>query len=167
MEPITYEPIGWIRSPFKEPAGVPIQAAMSDAEGEVEMLPAYAEGLLDLGGFSHIMLVYHFHMSGDHSLKVRPFLDDEFHGVFCTRAPSRPNPVGVSVVRLDRVEGTTLHVTGLDIVDGTPLLDIKPYIPPMDDRPGARVGWLEGKMDRMDRARDDGRFMGTDQAGTR
>ena len=165
MEPITYVPIGWIRSPFKAPVGVPIQAVMSDVAGEVVVMPAHAEGLRDLEGFSHIMLFYHFHMSRDHSLTVRPFLDNEPHGVFCTRAPSRPNPVGISVVRLDRVQGTTLQVTGLDIVDGTPLLDIKPYIPQMDDRPGASVGWLEGKLDRIERARDDGRFTGDRPSG--
>jgi tRNA-Thr(GGU) m(6)t(6)A37 methyltransferase TsaA len=163
---LTYHPIGIIHSPFKEPVGVPIQAAVSEVRGTVEVLSEYGEGLRDIDGFSHIMLIYHFHLSGDYSLSVRPYMDDSTHGLFCTRAPSRPNPIGVSVVRLEGVEGTVLEVSGLDVVDGTPLLDIKPYIPSMDDREGVRQGWLEGKLDRLEKVRDDGRFYG-DRSGGR
>lgn len=128
--------------------------------GTVEVLPEYADGLRDLEGFSHVMLIYHFHLSKGHTLLVKPFLDDVERGVFATRAPRRPNSIGLSTVRLLRVEGTTLHVEDLDIVDGTPVLDIKPYVPEFDDREGARIGWLTGRAQEARMARADGRFKG-------
>jgi tRNA-Thr(GGU) m(6)t(6)A37 methyltransferase TsaA len=149
-----------IHSPFSERRGMPIQAAFAgDAVGKVVLDPEHADGLRSLEGFSHIILVYHFHLSKGHALLVKPFLEDKVHGVFATRAPCRPNAVGISVVRLERVEGCVLHVTGVDIVDGTPLLDIKPYVPPFDDRSEARIGWLEGRIDRAKTRVADERFV--------
>jgi tRNA-Thr(GGU) m(6)t(6)A37 methyltransferase TsaA len=156
---ICFEPIGVVRSPFKDPEGTPINPQGGrGVAGTVEVLPEHADGLRDLDGFSHITLVYHLHLSRGHRLLVRPFLDDVERGVFATRAPRRPNPIGVSTVRLVRVEGTTLHVEDLDIVDGTPVLDIKPYVPEFDDREGVRIGWLTGKAREARTARADRRF---------
>ncbi len=157
---ICYTPIGIIHTPFKEPRGVPIQpSAAREIEGKVELFPEYVQGLKDLEGFSHIILIYHFHLAKLGSLLVKPYMDDEYHGVFATRAPSRPNPIGLSIVRLVRVEGNILHVRDVDIVDGTPLLDIKPYVPDFDVREVERIGWLENNIHKLSKARDDGRFI--------
>jgi len=159
MREIRYRPIGVIYSPFKEPGGTPIQpAAAVGVDGTVEVLPTYAEGLKDLEGFSHITLIYHFHLAKKSSLKVKPFMDNQVRGVFSTRAPSRPNPIGISVVRLIKVEGNSLHVQDVDIVDGTPLLDIKPYVPEFDAREIHSIGWLERKVHKLPAVKDDGRF---------
>ena len=159
MEEITYRPIGIIHSPFKEPRGVPIQsAAAGEVEGTIEILAEYAEGLEDVAGFSHIILIYHCHLTGQWALKVKPFLDDQPRGIFATRSPSRPNPIGMSTVRLHRIEGNVLYVSGLDIIDGTPLLDIKPYVPEFDARTATRTGWLEKNVHKLPRLQDDGRF---------
>jgi len=139
------QPIGVIHTPFASPSEVPIQAARSAAVGRVEVYPEYAAGLVDLDGFSHIILVYWFHRASDFSLTVQPFLDDQPHGLFATRYPARPNPIGLSVVELVAVEDCTLQVRGVDVLDGTPLLDIKPFVPQFDHREGARVGWLTGQ----------------------
>ncbi len=157
---IKYKPIGVIRSPFKKPKGTPIQpTAATGVEGTVEVFPEYVEGLKDLEGFSHIILLYHFHLSGKPSMRVKPFLDDREHGVFATRAPSRPNPIGFSVVRLLAVEGNKLRIQDVDIVDGTPLLDIKPYVPEFDTRDVERIGWLEENLGKLPSSKDDGRFV--------
>ena len=159
MEPVTFTPIGTVRSPFLEPTGTPIQPRASQgAFGTVEVLPEHAPGLRDVEGFSHIILLYHLHLSGPARMDVVPYLDGQTRGVFATRSPSRPNPIGLSVVRLLAVEGNTLRVQDLDIVDGTPLLDIKPYVPAFDGGDEVRVGWLEGRLDGLQAARDDGRF---------
>ena len=156
---IKYKPIGVIHSPFKEPKGTPIQpAGAKGTNGTVEVFPEYAEGLKDIEGFSHIILLYHFHLSKRPTLIVRPFMDNEAHGVFAMRGPSRPNPIGISVVCLVRVEGNMLHIQDVDIVDGTPLLDIKPYIPEFDIRGGKRIGWLEKNVHELSTSKDDGRF---------
>ncbi len=160
MTGITYKQIGIIHSPFRGPKGVPIQSSAAEGiDGTVEVFSEYAEGLEDLDGFSHILLLYHFHMVGESSLKVRPFMDERAHGVFSTRAPSRPNPIGLSVVRLIGIEGGILHVRDVDIVDGTPLLDIKPYVPEFDIKTVQRKGWLEENVSKLPEAKDDGRFM--------
>lgn len=125
---------------------MPIQAAFSDAEGTVEVAPAYEAGLKDVEGFSHIVLIYWFHRSQGYRLQARPFLDQEERGVFAMRYPARPNPIGISVVELVAREGNRLRVRGIDVLDGTPLLDIKPFIPPFDHREGVRIGWLKGKV---------------------
>jgi tRNA-Thr(GGU) m(6)t(6)A37 methyltransferase TsaA len=159
-EPIQYSPIGVIRSPFAERRGMPIQAAFADgAAGMIELKPQYAAGLKDLQGFSHLILVYHFHQSEGDQLLVRPFLDEAAHGVFATRAPRRPNAIGISTVRLERIEGTTLYVSDLDMLDGTPLLDIKPYVPQFDDRQEVRIGWLEKGLGEAGSRRADDRFL--------
>jgi tRNA (adenine37-N6)-methyltransferase len=144
--PVIFKPIGTIHTPWKEPKGTPIQSALPEArdvEATVEVFPDYAAGLKDLDGFSHIMLLYFFHRAHGPSLIVTPFLDNEPRGVFSTRAPTRPNPIGISVVRLVsmRPEGFLL-VRGIDILDGTPLLDIKPYIPAFDTTAADRTGWF-------------------------
>ena len=158
MQEITYKPIGAVHSPFKEPEGTPIQPAASDALGTIEIFPEFVAGLKDLEGFSHIILLYHFHRAGRPELVVRPFMDTESRGIFAIRAPSRPNSIGFSVVRLLRIEGNILHVDGLDILDGTPLLDIKPYVPKFDSVDAERIGWLAENVHKVGSARDDGRF---------
>jgi len=153
------EPIGVIRSPFSSREGMPIQpAGAAEVEGTVELRPELADGLADLDGFSHVILIYAFHRSEGYALTVVPFLDSRPHGVFATRAPRRPNPIGLSVVRLDRVDGHVLHVTGLDVLDGTPLLDLKPYVPVFDAPADCRTGWLEQARDRVGEHRSDDRF---------
>lgn len=156
---IKYKPIGVIHSPFKEPKGTPIQpAGAKGTDGIVEIFPEYAEGLKDIEGFSHIILLYHFHLSKESTLIAKPYMDNETHGVFAMRGPSRPNPIGISVVRLVRVEGNMLHIRDVDIVDGTPLLDIKPYIPEFDIREVERIGWLEKNVHKLSTSKDNGRF---------
>ena len=160
MKAIIYTPIGVVHSPYKEPRGTPIQpTASSEGEGIVEIFPEYVEGLRHLDGFSHIILLYHFHLSRGFSLQVTPFLDEAGHGVFSTRAPRRPNPIGISILPLLKIEGNLLHVRGVDIVEGTPLLDIKPYVPEFDGRTGARIGWLAEKVKKLPSTRADGRFL--------
>jgi tRNA-Thr(GGU) m(6)t(6)A37 methyltransferase TsaA len=160
MNQITYVPIGIIHSSFKEPKGTPIQPpGATGIEGSVELFPEYVEGLKDLDGFSHIILIYHFNLAKRPSLLMKPFMDDEPHGIFAIRAPSRPNPIGISVVRLVSVEDNILHVEDVDIVDGTPLLDIKPYVPEFDPPEVERRGWLEKNVRKLPSSRDDGRFV--------
>jgi tRNA-Thr(GGU) m(6)t(6)A37 methyltransferase TsaA len=156
---IKYKQIGVIRSTFKEVEGMPIQpTGAQGVKGMVEVFEEYCAGLKDIEGFSHIILLYHFHLAVGYSLEARPFLDGEARGVFAMRGPARPNPIGISVVRLVKVEGCILHIEDVDIVDGTPLLDIKPYVPDFDWRKGERVGWLSGKSGNVRRERSDRRF---------
>ncbi len=157
---VPFRPIGVVRSPFRAVEGMPIQASGARGiRGELEILPEYREGLADLDGFSHILVLYHFHRSRGFELTVRPFLDDRPHGVFATRAPCRPNPIGLSVVRLRSVEGCLLRIEDVDVLDGTPVLDIKPYVPEFDARTDVRTGWLAGSASRAADARADGRFV--------
>lgn len=159
MSQIIFTTIGTIHSPFAHPQGAPIQPpAAANVPGTVIIFPKYQEGLQDLQGFSHLFLIYHFHLSNPYTLKVKPFLDDVSRGVFATRAPARPNPVGLSVVRLDRVEGNTLFILDVDVVDGTPLLDIKPYVPAFDIRAEASSGWIAANLEKLPTVRADGRF---------
>ena len=161
MSEIKYVPIGIVHSPFKEPKGTPIQpAGAKDVKGSIEIFPEYSEGLKDIEGFSHIILIFHFHLSKKNSLKVKPYMDNSVHGVFATRSPSHPNPIGFSVVRLVKVEKNILHVKDIDIIDGTPLLDIKPYVPEFDARKTEKIGWLEKNIHKLSISRDDGRFDG-------
>jgi tRNA-Thr(GGU) m(6)t(6)A37 methyltransferase TsaA len=156
---IVYQPIGVVHSPFRDVEGVPIQpTAAAGIRGSVEVLPELVEGLQDLDGFSHIVLLYHFHLVRESRLTVTPFLDSRPRGVFATRAPTRPNPIGLSVVKLLGVEGNVLHVENVDIVDGTPLLDIKPYVPEFDHHAAERTGWLEQARGRVQAQKADGRF---------
>ena len=159
MNEIKYKQIGIIHSPFKEPKGTPIQPTTAKGiEGTVEVFEEYTKGLKDLEGFSHIILVYHFHLISNFSLKVKPFMDDQIHGVFSTRAPIRPNPIGISVVRLARIERNMLWIKDLDIIDGTPLLDIKPYVKEFDEKDVEKKGWLEKNIIKLPTSKDDGRF---------
>lgn len=154
------KPIGLIRTPFTDRAGMPIQPpGAAGVRGTVELLPEYAEGLRDLDGFSHVILLYQFHQSEGFTLSVTPFMDTQPRGLFATRAPKRPNPIGLSVVRLIGVEGTVLAIEGIDVLDGTPLLDIKPYVRKFDCPEGeVRTGWLEAAQSRVGEKRSDKRF---------
>ena len=159
MDTIQYTPIGIIHSPFKRPRGMPIQpVGAKGISGTVELREEYADGLKDIDGFSHIILTYHFHLSEGYSLLVKPFLDDTPRGLFSIRAPKRPNSIGISVVRLDRIDGCTLHISNVDIVDGTPLLDIKPYVPQFDCAEDLRIGWLEDRLGGAVSKKSDERF---------
>jgi tRNA-Thr(GGU) m(6)t(6)A37 methyltransferase TsaA len=141
---ITYKPIGVIRSEHLVAEETPIQTAYAKGcKGQAEIFPEFAEGLRDLEGFSHVYLIYHLHLAGPAKLMVRPFLQDVERGVFATRAPCRPNAIGLSVVELVCREGNVLHLDGLDILDGTPLLDIKPYTAKFDRFDTTRNGWQD------------------------
>ena len=144
MVPLKYEPIGIIHTPFREKKTTPIQGVFApDSTGKVEVFPQYVNGLKDIAGFSHLILIYHFHLAEGYSLKTRPFLDNKSRGIFSIRHFNRPNPIGISVVRLDDVKGNILTVGEVDVIDGTPLLDIKPYMPDFDARQNVRKGWYE------------------------
>ena len=159
MTEIKYRPIGVIRTPFSETKGMPIQTtAAQGVAGTVEIMPEYSDGLNDLDGFSHIFLIYHFHRSQEYSLMVKPFLDDSLRGVFATRAPNRPNGIGISVVRLVKIEGSILHIEDVDVVDSTPLLDIKPYVPEFDVKEVERTGWLASIAEKAAETAADERF---------
>jgi tRNA-Thr(GGU) m(6)t(6)A37 methyltransferase TsaA len=136
-------PIGVIHSPFIDKKQTPIQPTRSQAVGRVEVFPEFAAGLQDLEGFSHIILLYIFHQSHGYTLLVKPFLDDQLHGLFATSYPCRPNPIGLSVVQLSTRRENILDIAGVDVLDGTPLLDIKPYVPDFDARSKTRTGWYE------------------------
>jgi tRNA-Thr(GGU) m(6)t(6)A37 methyltransferase TsaA len=156
---ITYEPIGVIHSPFVESKGTPIQPGATEGiTGTVEVFPQYAAGLKDIEGFSHLILLYHLHRAKGSPLLTKPFMDDEVRGIFAIRGPSRPNPIGISVVRLMTVENNILHIQDVDILNGTPLLDIKPYVPEFDARETERIGWLEKRIHRVSAIKDNGRF---------
>jgi tRNA (adenine37-N6)-methyltransferase len=160
LKEICYKPIGIIHSPFKELEGMPIQpVGAAGVEGSIELRLEYVAGLKDITGFSHIFLIYDLHLSKPGSLLVRPFLDTEAHGIFATRSPSRPNRIGISVVKLKKIEGNNLFIEDVDVLDGTPLLDIKPYVPEFDDRAGARTGWLENKSQKARDLKSDRRFI--------
>lgn len=140
---IDMTPIGLIHTPFNTVSETPIQSARSKVEGWVEVFPEFAEGLQDIEAFSHLFLIYHLHRAGEVHLLVEPFLDNRKHGVFATRHPNRPNHIGISIVKLISREGHRLHVQGADMLDQTPLLDIKPYVPDFDHRDAVRSGWYE------------------------
>ncbi len=127
--------------------------------GEIEVDDAYTEALKDLDGFSHIIILYHFDKCGDYKPLVKPFLDENLRGLFATRAPSRPNPIGLSIVKLIGIEKNVLHIEDVDVLDGKPLIDIKPYVPKFDYRKDVRAGWLESSGDDVRKTRSDGRFM--------
>jgi tRNA-Thr(GGU) m(6)t(6)A37 methyltransferase TsaA len=160
MNQIVYRPIGTIRSPFKTLSGMPIQPrGAQSAAGEIVVDAAYEPGLKDIDGFSHLILIYHFHKSQGFELTVKPFLDDQHRGVFATRAPRRPNAVGLSIVTLLGRSGNVLQVGDIDVADQTPLLDIKPYVPQFDAPEASALGWLEGKAEQFREKRSDSRFL--------
>ncbi len=159
MDPVVFRPIGVIRTPWTSTTGMPIQAvAAAGVPGRIELDPALEAGLADLDGFSHLILLCHLHEATTARLTVTPFLDEQPRGIFATRSPARPNPIGISTVRLVAVHGTTIEIEDVDMVDGTPLLDLKPYVPPFDDRPGARIGWFADRLGSLAETRADDRF---------
>ncbi len=137
--------IGVIHTPFISKKDTPIQPFRSTAVGRVVVFKKYAAGLSDIEGFSHIILIYRFHKSRGYKLKVKPFLDTRQRGLFATRYPRRPNQIGLSVVKLERRKGNVLFIKGIDVLDGTPLLDIKPYVPHFGSKEKVRIGWLAQK----------------------
>ena len=153
MHQVIYKPIGIIHSAFKDKESTPIQGIYDpESIGEIEVFPQYLDGLKDVAGFSHLILVYHFHLAEGFSLITTPFLDNAGKGIFSIRHFNRPNSIGLSVVRLEKVEGRILTIGEVDIIDGTPLLDIKPYIPEFDARVGKNVrkGWFERAANEME-----------------
>jgi tRNA-Thr(GGU) m(6)t(6)A37 methyltransferase TsaA len=159
-ESFQYESIGVIWTPFESPDGMPIQPAGTDTVGTVEVHESYADGLQDLDGFSHCILLYHFHeATGAPSLQAKPFLDDEERGIFSIRAPARPNPIGLSVVKIDTVTTQEVTVSGIDIVDGTPLLDIKPFVPDFDIPDEVDTGWFDASQSTIQSTQADERFL--------
>ncbi len=159
MNTIEYKPIGIIYTPFTKRAGMPIQpTGAKGIKGTIKIDSAYAEGLKDLDGFSHIILLYHFHLVKEYNLIAKPFMEDKMHGIFSFRGPKRPNPIGFSVVKLNRVKDNILHIENIDVLNETPLLDIKPFIPDVDCVNADKLGWLEGKSHKMGDEKSDDRF---------
>ena len=155
--PVTLKPIGIIHTPYKKDEEVPYQAYKSEDVGEIEVFKEYEEGLKDIEGFSHLIILYAFHRSIERSVKkkhylesmgllVKPYLDGVPRGLFAPRSPNRPNPIGLTIVRLLKREWNILRVKGVDMLDGTPLLDIKPYVPKFDWKDNVKIGWLEEKV---------------------
>lgn len=143
---ISYKPIGVIKTPFNKVSEMPIQPCGANGnEGIIELYPEYVAGLIDIEGFSHIIILYHFHLVKGYKLYVVPFMDDKPHGIFATRAPTRPNAIGISIVKLKKTENNLLIFDGADMINGTPLLDIKPFFPNYDNQYNVSYGWLEGK----------------------
>ncbi|HEY6886760.1 MAG TPA: tRNA (N6-threonylcarbamoyladenosine(37)-N6)-methyltransferase TrmO [Solirubrobacter sp.] len=156
---ISYRPIGTVRSPFTRLDGMPLQSVAAEAvRGRIEVLPEFVAGLKDLDGFSHVHVITHLHRGMPGGLEVTPFLDETPRGVFATRSPRHPNPIGLSVVRLIAVDGASVEIAGVDLVDGTPVLDIKPYVPRFDVVDAERTGWLDGAAERVHDVRADARF---------
>ncbi|MDX9823161.1 MAG: tRNA (N6-threonylcarbamoyladenosine(37)-N6)-methyltransferase TrmO [Syntrophales bacterium] len=157
---VPYSPIGLIRTPFRDIAGMPVQPpGARGVAGQVIVDEICREGLQDLDGFSHVFLLYHLHLCNGYALRVQPFLDNAEHGIFACRSPRRPNPIGPSLLRLVRVDGLVLHVEDVDMVDGTPLLDIKPYVPLFDTAAtDVRAGWFTDRAVGVFDACSDGRF---------
>jgi tRNA-Thr(GGU) m(6)t(6)A37 methyltransferase TsaA len=156
---VVFKPIGIIHSPFRKLEEMPIQpSSESSGQGTVEIFPEYVDGLQDLNGFSHVYLLYHFHEMRQSRMRVIPFLDTEPHGIFATRAPSRPNPIGLSLVKMVFIKDNLIYVEHIDVLDGTPLLDIKPYAPEFDQANDVRIGWLERAKGQIRTQKSDGRF---------
>jgi tRNA (adenine37-N6)-methyltransferase len=160
MEKIILDPIGIIHTPFHEVKNMPIQPIAAEGiKGQIELFPEYAKGLKDLEGFSHITLIYRFHQIVGYSLEVVPFMDDQPRGIFSCKAPKRPNAIGLSTVRLISIEGNLLNIEQVDMLDGTPLIDIKPFYPRYDNRENVSIGWLEKNKDLpVEALRADNRF---------
>ena len=159
MSVINYRPIGVIKTPFKEPKGTPIQpTGAKGIQGTIILKPEYTDGLKDLEGFSHLIILYHFHLTQGYSLHVQPYLDIEQHGVFATRIPGRPNPIGLSIVQLMGINKNILYIQDVDIVCGTPLLDIKPYVPAFDLRDSTTIGWLSERVKNVEVTKSNGRL---------
>jgi tRNA-Thr(GGU) m(6)t(6)A37 methyltransferase TsaA len=159
MEAIKFRPIGIIHTPHKSLKNMPIQPAGAEGiKGTVELFEEFRPGLDDLDGFSHIVLLYYLHESREFNMHVVPYLDTVERGLFATRAPKRPNAIGLSVVELEKIENGEIHIVNVDMLDSTPLLDIKPYVPEFDSPTEIRLGWLEHVLKDAKRRRSDGRF---------
>ena len=144
----SFKAIGVLSTPYRSKSGVPIQGVFNpQSKGRAEIFKEYETGLKDIEGFSHLILLYAFDRSEGFDLVCRPYMENKPRGVFAIRAPRRPNPIGLSVVRLEKREGPVLHLAEMDMLDETPLLDIKPYVPRFDYRENARTGWMDGKFD--------------------
>ncbi|MGE4504528.1 MAG: tRNA (N6-threonylcarbamoyladenosine(37)-N6)-methyltransferase TrmO [Desulfovibrionaceae bacterium] len=158
---IIYSAIGFFQSPHKETKGMPIQpVGARGVRGSILVLPEFREGLLDLDGFSHVIVLYHLHEIKGSQLRVLPYLDTAEHGIFATRSPKRPNAIGLSVMQLNGVNEDTVFVENVDVLDGTPVIDIKPYVPQFDVWDADRVGWFEGKAQNASHHKSDNRFHG-------
>lgn len=152
-------PIGYLETPFETVNNMPIQPlVIASSEGKAILYHEFAAGLKDLDGFSHIILLFLLHKIEGYQLEVVPFMDDVPHGVFATRSPKRPNRIGMSIVRLERIEDNIIYFKGVDMLNGSPLLDIKPYYSYFDNRENVRNGWLEGKVLSPERLKSDNRF---------
>ena len=148
-----------MHSPHKIIENIPIQpVGAKGIKGEIEIYPEFKDGLKDLEGFSHIYLLYHFHKAEGYSLQVKPFLDDELHGVLATRAPKRPNGIGLSVLKLTGIENNIVYVENVDVLDGTPILDIKPYSSKFNAVENEKSGWLEKNIDKSNKKKSNNRF---------
>lgn len=157
---ISYSPIGYFRTPHSTPAGMPVQpTGAAGVRGTISVLPEFQEGLVDIEGFSHLIVLYHLHEICGHDLTVVPFLDNQPHGIFATRSPKRPNPVGLSVMKLVGTREGVLLLENVDVLDGTPVIDIKPYVPDFDVWPADRTGWFAGKSGNATTHRSDDRFV--------
>ena len=157
---IPYRPIGYFHSPFREIKGMPVQPiGAAEILGWVEMLPEFEEGLKDLEGFSHVHVLAHLHRINGYDLILKPFLDTETHGVFATRSPKRPNPISLSIMRLDKISENRIFLYGVDLLDGTPVLDIKPFVGDFDRCNADRFGWFTGKTEQAKSLKSDERFI--------
>ncbi len=146
---VEFSPIGIIHSPYKNKNEIPCQGVLSDKEGKVEVYRQFEDSLTDVEGYSHLYLIYYFHKATGYEPLVKPFLDDKKRGLFATRHYNRPNPIGLTIVNLIERKENMLIVRNIDMLDKTPLLDIKPYVPQFDQREGCRIGWLEANLDRF------------------
>ena len=147
---VVLSPIGIIHTSIESKEDAPVQGAFCPkTKGELEIFPQYHDGLKDIELFSHIILLYHFHQAGEVEMVRQTFLDDTPHGVFASRHPCRPNGIGITTVKLAGRDGNTLYVEGIDVLDGTPLIDIKPYVPRFDSFPNASEGWLKNRPNRQ------------------
>ncbi len=160
VTPIIINPIGIIHTPHKKVKNMPIQPVAAEGiKGYIELLPKYVPGLKDIDGFSHITLLYHFHKIEGYELEVVPFMDNEKRGIFACKAPKRPNAIGISTVKLLSIESNILHIEQVDMLDGTPLIDIKPFFSKYDNRENTKIGWLEKNINLPGNAlRSDERF---------
>lgn len=161
MKEIILNPIGIIQTSWKDIENMPIQPfAARGAKGYIELLPEFEDGLKDLEGFSHVTLLYHFHKVDGFDLQVVPFMDDEKHGIYATRSPKRPNAIGISTVKIIGIDNNAIEIEDADMLDGSPLIDIKPFFPRYDNRvDDVKIGWLEkNKNLSVDKLKSDDRF---------
>jgi tRNA-Thr(GGU) m(6)t(6)A37 methyltransferase TsaA len=156
---IVFKAVGVVESRFEQQAGTPIQGRLAPNETAViRIFPEFADGLKDLEGFSHIYVFFKFDRASDKKLRVKPYLDTVERGVFATRSPLRPNPLGMTIVRLDRIDNNNLYISGIDILNNSPVIDIKPYIPDFDHQNPEKIGWYAASAERNQLVLADDRF---------